>query len=318
MRHFSILTIVSLSLLVSITSIYAAEPNGIINQPSGQTSKTVKDLYPNIEMGFINDAVVSNLPEGVLLKSDNVTVESKELNKTIADANDRIRTQLKKYASLALEQISIKRLFALEIKNEAAKNGQEITEKDEDKIIQNYFTTLSKTVKVSDAEIVEFYNANKDSLGKATLAQVKPQIQQYIVQEKMQTLVDDRAKTIGRRIKIEISASWIKTQAALEKDNPVNKARDSGKPTMVDFGSKGCIPCDMLAPILKTLQDKHKGKANIVVVLTGEEPVLASRYGAEIIPLQIFYDKTGKEVFRHIGFYPQKDIEEKLSEIGVK
>jgi thiol-disulfide isomerase/thioredoxin len=318
MKFFNILTVISLALLVLVISIYGAEPNSTINPSSTPGTRVVKNVYPNVEMGFLNYAVVSDLPDGVLLRADNVVIESKELNKTIADANEKVRPLLKKYASLVLEQVSIPKLFALEIKSEAAKTGREITEKDDTKILQNYFAALSKTVKVSDAEMLEFYNTNKDSLSGATLAQVKPQIQEYLVQEKMQALVNEKANTIGQRMKIEISAAWLKNQAALEKDNPVNKARDSGKPTMVDFSSKGCVPCDMLAPILKTLQGKYNGKANIVVVQTSEEPILASRYKVEVIPIQIFYDKTGKEVFRHVGFYAQTDIEQKLSEIGAK
>ena len=50
-----------------------------------------------------------------------------------------------------------------------------------------------------------------------------------------------------------MSASWAREQAVLAKDNPVDKARASGKPSLVDFGAKGCIPCDMLAPILEAL-----------------------------------------------------------------
>ena len=317
MKRSGILSIVCLFPLVLIVPLQGAEPNSTSKPSPTPESRVVKDQYPNIEMGFLNDAVVSDLPEGVLLKADNLVIDNKELNQTIADADEKVRSGLKKYASLVLEQISIPKLLVIEIKQEAAKNGREITEKDDNKIIQNYLPALAKTVTVSDAEILEFYNTNKDSFSGATLAQVKPQIQQYLTRQNLQKLINERVRTIGRRMKIEISASWLKVQAALEKDNPVNKARDSGKPTMVDFGSKGCVPCDMLAPILDALQEKYDGKANIVVVLVGEEPVLASRYGVEVIPLQIFYDKTGKEVFRHVGFYPQKEIEQKLSEIGV-
>jgi hypothetical protein len=34
--------------------------------------------------------------------------------------------------------------------------------------------------------------------------------------------------------------------------------------------------------------------------------------------MQFFYDKDGKEVFRHVGFFAQSDIEKKLAEMGVK
>jgi thioredoxin 1 len=45
---------------------------------------------------------------------------------------------------------------------------------------------------------------------------------------------------------------------------------------------------------------------------------LAARYGIQSIPVQIFFDKDGKEVFRHVGVFPQEEIEKKLAEMGVK
>ncbi len=87
---------------------------------------------------------------------------------------------------------------------------------------------------------------------------------------------------------------------------------------MVDFGSTGCTPCEMMAPILKTLQGKYAGKANVVFVHVGEEQVLAARYGIRTIPLQVFFDKDGKEAYRHTGFFPQDKIEEKLGQLGAK
>ncbi len=314
MTRYGILSIV---LFLSVVSLQGAQQNSTENPSTSSESKMVKEMYPNMEMGLLSNAVISDLSSGVLLKADNVVISDKELDKTIADANDNIKLQLKKYASIVLEQLAIPKMLVLEIKNEAAKNGQEITEKDENKIIQDYIRTLAKTIKVSEEKILEFYNSNKDSLSGATFEQIKPQIEQLLGQEELQKLVDERIRTIGQRMKIEISASWLKAQAVLEQDNPVNKARNSGRPTLVDFGSKGCVPCDMLAPILETLREKYKGKANVVVVLTGDEPVLASRYGIEVIPFQIFYDKTGKEVFRHTGFFPQDEIEKQLSKMGV-
>ena len=317
MKFYGTLSVVSISLLIFVTSLFGVEQKDAASTLLQHESGTIKDLYPNMEIGSLSNAIASDLSGDVLLKADNFMVTNKELNQAIADANEQIRPQLKKYASLILEKIAIPKLLVLDIKSEAAKKGQEINEKDENKIIQDYLRELSKTIKISDAQILEFYNTNKDSLNGATLEKIKLQIEQLLGQEQMQKLIDERINTISSRIKIEISASWLKAQAVLEQDNPVNKARESGKPTMVDFGSKGCIPCDMLAPILETLQKKYEGKANVVVILTGEEPVLASRYGIEVIPLQIFYDASGKEVFRHTGFYPQEDIEKQLSAMGI-
>ena len=74
---------------------------------------------------------------------------------------------------------------------------------------------------------------------------------------------------------------------------------------------------DMMAPILKDLGKKYEGRANVLFVHVREEQMLATRYGIQSIPVQMFFDKDGKEVFRHTGFFPQEEIEKKLKEIGI-
>jgi thioredoxin 1 len=261
---------------------------------------------------------VCDLPEGVLLKAPELLIHDKELREEIAKAQEQIRPKLEKNGFLVLEQLATFKLLLAEAKAEAAKSGTDISGKNEQTIIQDYVRTLAKTVKISDSEILDFYNSDKETLGGAALDQVKPQIEQFLLQQKQQEFIDEHIRTIGKRMRIEISAPWLKVQAALAKDNPVDKARASGRPSLVDFGSTGCVPCDMLAPILETLKEKYKGKVNVVFVHVGQEPILASRYGIQAIPVQIFFDQTGKEVFRHVGFFPQEQIEKKLSEMGVK
>jgi thioredoxin-related protein len=68
---------------------------------------------------------------------------------------------------------------------------------------------------------------------------------------------------------------------------------------------------------LLDLEKRFSGKMNIVFVHVHHFPFLASRYRINSIPVQVFFDKTGKEVFRHVGFYPQTEIEKKLAEMGV-
>lgn len=96
---------------------------------------------------------------------------------------------------------------------------------------------------------------------------------------------------------------WVKTQSNLAMDNPVDKARRSKKPTMAEFGATGCVPCDMMQPILDKLRKTYPGKLNVIFVHVGEDQVLAARYGIQSIPVQVFFDAAGKEVFRHVGFF---------------
>jgi len=74
----------------------------------------------------------------------------------------------------------------------------------------------------------------------------------------------------------------------------------------------------MLAPILETLKEEYEGKAKVIFISVREEQILAARYGIRSIPVQIFFDKDGREVFRHTGFWPQEELEKKLADMGVK
>ena len=74
----------------------------------------------------------------------------------------------------------------------------------------------------------------------------------------------------------------------------------------------------MMEPILETLHEKYKNKINVLFINVTEEPILASRYDVQAIPVQIFFDSSGKEFFRHVGFFPQEQIETKISEMENK
>jgi thioredoxin len=87
--------------------------------------------------------------------------------------------------------------------------------------------------------------------------------------------------------------------------------------TMVDLGAKTCIPCKLMAPIMEKLEKDYKGQAAIVFLDVSKEPDLAKRFGISVIPTQIFYDKQGKEVFRHTGFMSEEAIVTQLKKMGV-
>lgn len=87
--------------------------------------------------------------------------------------------------------------------------------------------------------------------------------------------------------------------------------------TMVDLGAGKCIPCKMMAPILAKLQKDYAGRAAIVFIDVWEDGSQAERFGISSIPTQVFFDKSGKEVYRHQGFLAEEGIIAKLKEMGV-
>ncbi len=87
--------------------------------------------------------------------------------------------------------------------------------------------------------------------------------------------------------------------------------------TMVDIGAKECIPCKMMAPIMESLEKEYQGRAAIIFIDVWKNRDQGKRFGIRSIPTQIFYDKTGKEVYRHEGFLSEENIVAKLSDLGV-
>jgi len=87
-------------------------------------------------------------------------------------------------------------------------------------------------------------------------------------------------------------------------------------PTLLDLGKGFCIPCKMMAPILDQLKEEYQGKMNVVFVDIGKNPAPAKQHKIEIIPTQIFLDSSGKELFRHVGFYSKEQILGKWKELG--
>ncbi len=89
-------------------------------------------------------------------------------------------------------------------------------------------------------------------------------------------------------------------------------------PRLVDLGADKCIPCKMMAPVLAELAKDYAGQLNVVFIDVWKNRGEGARYGIQLIPTQIFFDATGKELFRHEGFYAKKDILAKWTELGVK
>ncbi len=90
-----------------------------------------------------------------------------------------------------------------------------------------------------------------------------------------------------------------------------------GMVTMVDLGADSCVPCKMMAPIIEKLEKTYRGKAAIVFIDVWKDKGPAKRFGIHAIPTQIFFDKEGKEVYRHTGFMGEADIVGQLKKMGV-
>jgi len=91
-----------------------------------------------------------------------------------------------------------------------------------------------------------------------------------------------------------------------------------GMVTMVDLGAASCIPCKMMAPILDKLEKRYQGKAAVIFIDLRYNREAIQQFGVRAIPTQIFFDKNGKEISRHIGYMSEEAIVAQLQSMGVQ
>ena len=99
--------------------------------------------------------------------------------------------------------------------------------------------------------------------------------------------------------------------------NQAGQPAGNGLPALIDLGAGECIPCKMMAPILEELKEEYAGRFEVRFIDVWKNPDEAGKYGIKLIPTQIFYGASGKELFRHEGFFSKEDILTKWKELGV-
>jgi len=87
-------------------------------------------------------------------------------------------------------------------------------------------------------------------------------------------------------------------------------------PRLVDLGADKCIPCIMMEPVLEDLKTEYAGRMQVEFIDVWKNREQAAQYGVQMIPTQIFFDASGKELFRRSGFIGKDDILAKWRELG--
>ena len=78
------------------------------------------------------------------------------------------------------------------------------------------------------------------------------------------------------------------------------------------------MPCQIMAPILEKLEKDYAGRAAVIFIDVNENQTQTRSFGVRTIPAQIFFDKDGKEVFRHVGIFREEAVVEQFKKMGVK
>jgi thioredoxin 1 len=104
-----------------------------------------------------------------------------------------------------------------------------------------------------------------------------------------------------------------------KNDSAQNTSTDSAsknKVTFIELGSVKCIPCKMMQPVMKKIEETYKNEVEVVFydVWTEKDKVRADEYRINAIPTQVFLDREGVEYYRHAGFFPFEEVEKILKQ----
>ncbi len=284
-------------------------------------AETVQSQYPRLATGVLTHARLGDLPPDVLLQCGEMKITRNDVNRAVQDASEYLRDQLKKNGFFVLEREATRRIILLVAKASAAP-ATGAKPKTDRELIQEYLDRQTKDVAVADKDVAQFYAANQSLLGGAQFDQVKDSIHAYLLAEARRACIDRHIRELGKQLDIVVNAAWTKEQAAQAMDNPVDKARTSGRPALVAFSSAGAACCgpgyDAVPPLLDAVQERWGKNLTVVHIDLGDEVILAERYGIEANPTLILYNKAGDEVSRWERDVELGDISQGLAKIGIK
>jgi thioredoxin 1 len=119
------------------------------------------------------------------------------------------------------------------------------------------------------------------------------------------------------QIKIDLdSGTTSEITASADDTEQPDRLVTENLPMLIDLGSDECIPCKEMAPILEELKTEYAGNFKVEFMDVRKDPLSGTIYNIKLIPTQIFFDASGKELFRHEGFYSKNDILSKWKELG--
>jgi protein-disulfide isomerase len=191
-----------------------------------------------------------NAPAAVI---DGQTITMGELEESLGTALSKLEQDLYNLKRERLDAIIGERLLLAE----AAKRGV-----DREKLVQAEVT--EKITQVTDQEVESFYETNKSRLP-ATTTDIKPQIRQFLTQQRVQARTQAYISELRNSAKVDVSlvAPPVR-RAKLDLEGAPVRGNDKAPVTIAEFSDFHCPFCKRVQPTLLDLLSKYPEKIRIV------------------------------------------------------
>lgn len=87
---------------------------------------------------------------------------------------------------------------------------------------------------------------------------------------------------------------------------------------IIEFGGPTCVPCVKMQPVLAELQQAFGSRALVRNFYVTQHPREAQAHRIMVMPTQVVFAPSGREVARHIGYWPKAEFLSALAQAGLK
>ena len=134
----------------------------------------------------------------------------------------------------------------------------------------------------------------------------------FVFKGSMNTLISKKMK--------EQAGETIQKSMAMFVDSAYNYQNNNEGYTItfLEFGATGCISCRMMEKVMEEVKTRYPSeiKVNFINILLPSNRDWMNYFGIAAIPTQVLLDVSGKEVFRHTGYFTTAELEKEFVKIN--
>lgn len=247
----------------------------------------------------------------------------KDFQEELARTPEDMRVVYEQDPREVLDRLISVTLLLQEAKHRGFVDSSDLRDLDKPNIKEGMRRLMEQSIKsvdqVTDKEVQAFYRQHREEMGGKPLSEVRELLRMMILEQKRQVKIDVLVE------ELRVTAAITTFPERLPKPPPpaleastadaFQAALKSGRPTLVDFGSKTCPACIRLRPVMRALKDAHKDRINVLFLEVSDTRDLARQYQVRLVPTLIFFDAQGREVHRETGFIGQEAMEKVLRDL---